>query len=459
MRVVSYYTKDSVYIPAASNLRKSLDAFHIPYDVVEYENLGDWYEATAFKSTFVHEMLLKYPHETIIFLDADCALKSEPTFFYDFKGSMAVHYRDGRELLSGCLVFGTKYRDATLRLVREWIKEQSRFPRVWDQKNLQNVIARSELRVDNLPAGYVKIFDKMAGVIPVIEHYQASRQAKKRETTVQDMPKTVRRALDGTYWTPRDNPEVTKFMDENFKRLGGELRWEHSPLYTSVSHLKNWHANAIINIVGKGPSLDKLVELVGPTIAINEAIHTVERICKDDTYVVQQDAKLQETCRPSKGTLLLARRCVNWYGDFRNKYVYNPIDFELKESALSVLVALHIAKLMGAKECHLYAFDACMTNDTRYADVIGYKSEKGGDPGRFLNHRPRIEQLARHLQLPIIFKAVDTLQSASCSTQLLLPHLQVPDGLLDSPRQAPYTVQPSSVEGMEGVQPGSQSSH
>jgi len=474
MRVIGYYTKDEIYEPAADKLRASLDKFGIKYDIVGYATLGTWAEATAFKPTFIYDMLLKYPHETLVYMDADAAVIREPVQFYNHHYGLAAHYKDGRELLSGTLLFGYVDRDAILKLVRAWIAEQTRNPMRWDQKNLQTVIARSDLKVVNLPAGYAKIFDMMPGVEPIVEHYQASRLKKKEEKIKMQITETrdgilyvygypLRRAEDGSHWLARENAPVIAYMDQHYKRCASELRWENKPAYASVSILSGLHLGSTFNIVGKGPSLDSLsaADLGGrPTIAINEAIHSVEKLQSHDVYGIQQDTGLKETCWPAHGTLLLAKRCANWYTNLRNKCVYVPEDYGLRPTSISVAVALHLAKLMGARDCKLFAFDGCTNKDTAYARSVGYESTKGGKPERFLSHRPRIELTASELRLPITFVTeVDIFEPASCNTLPLLQHPQAHDEPESSEHLEGYTETTDFALGTEAVQPENQSSH
>lgn len=180
---VSYYTKDTGYEEEAKKLISSLEKFNLPYDVEAVDNFGSWQSNTSYKAMFCKKMLEKH-RKPIVFVDADAIIQQDPILFgalgdYD----VAMHYKDGKELLSGTLYFNnTKLSRA---VINEWIKEVKKDESIWEQKNLAKSIEQVEnnepdFKLFNLPATYCQIFDSMkdAGE-PVVEHFQASRKLKR----------------------------------------------------------------------------------------------------------------------------------------------------------------------------------------------------------------------------------------------------------------------------------------
>lgn len=177
--VISYYTKDTGYEEEAKNLQASLEDFKIPYDIVGIDNLGDWDKNTRYKAEFIYGMLQKY--ERVVFLDADAEVKKYPEIFDELDCDIAVHIREGRELLSGT-IFAQK-TEKTLTLLKFWIaKNRSTAFSISEQRNLAHLLRGNEvpgLKWVELPASYCQIFDSMAhNGEPVIQHNQASRRLK-----------------------------------------------------------------------------------------------------------------------------------------------------------------------------------------------------------------------------------------------------------------------------------------
>jgi len=179
--VISYYTKDTGYAVEVKRLRRSLYVHGLEHDVVGVDSLGSWQANTHYKAAFIRNMLKKYPSRALLFLDADAAVCKYPELFVGMTDiDIAVHFRHGKELLSGTLYF--RNTEATRTLVDNWIALNDANPSVWEQKNLATVLEKMDgIRVHRLPPEYCCIFDTMIKESgdPVIEHYQASRRLKK----------------------------------------------------------------------------------------------------------------------------------------------------------------------------------------------------------------------------------------------------------------------------------------
>ncbi|HDP36856.1 MAG TPA: hypothetical protein ENN27_03160 [Candidatus Atribacteria bacterium] len=174
--IVAYYTKNTGYEDEIKKLITSLEKFNLPYDIKTIDNLGNWQKNTQYKAEFCKRMLEKH-QRPIVYLDADARVEQNPELFEKLDCDIAVHYRNDEELLSGTLYLNNTY--ATKMLIDEWIKEIKKTPDIWEQKVLDRVIRKSNIKIEKLPPTYCQIFDSMAGAgKPVISQHQASRKFK-----------------------------------------------------------------------------------------------------------------------------------------------------------------------------------------------------------------------------------------------------------------------------------------
>ena len=190
--VVSYYTEGTGYETEAKKLKASLIALEIDHDIIHIANLGSWQKNTHYKARIIQNHLHFLANEKkdlrpIVYVDADAIFHAYPILFDLLDADAAFAYRDyskfpshfsrtRKELLSGTIFL--QNNDAVRELVREWIRENERNPGIWEQRNLQTVVARADgrLKIVELPPTYCKIFDIMRDAGPaVIEHYQKSR--------------------------------------------------------------------------------------------------------------------------------------------------------------------------------------------------------------------------------------------------------------------------------------------
>lgn len=409
---VAFFTLGTIYEDEIKKLETSLKKFDMKYDFLGIADQGEWCLNCAYKSKFIRDMMIKHPDKDILYVDADAIIQRRPVLFDTFKGDIGVHYKDGKELLSGTIFL--KNNGNTMALVENWIQEQERNPRVWDQKTLASVIKLAtsdivcpltylKIRVIDLPPTYTQIFDTMRNVgKPVIEHFQASRRVKNKPPPVPQSSEFIRVRVnaDGSLWLSRSHTKTEAYLDEHYDRVTNEKKWFPRIENTEISDLQNIHIGKTVYMVGKGPSLDNLSSIIFPEdcviIATNEAIHKVESLdLQNPTYVVQQDVGLQETCRPKNATILASYKCRSFYLDYPKKYLYHTSNFKLTYSSLSVMVAIAVAKFMGSIDFVFVSFDACLNKDTGYAKVIGHDSETGGNPDRFLKHKRKITFQAR----------------------------------------------------------------
>lgn len=208
----------------------------------------------------------------------------------------------------------------------------------------------------------------------------------------------IRTMADGSFMISRRDKDVEAYLDEHYMRLKNQLLWVPRPVkQANMPMLIPVFDGKPCNIVGKGPSLDRIKEATftpGPIICINESIHAVEPLqLPNPLFLIQQDAGLRDTCRPKLATTgcLIAKMSQHYYANVPNVYVFEPRSYVGTNSELTVCCTIEIAKALGASSFQFLAFDACVNKNTRYAEAIGYPSTLGGLPARFLNHRARIE--------------------------------------------------------------------
>lgn len=191
--VVSFYTPGTSYEKHAANLRRSCIRWGLEHDIVPIKSKGSWLENVRFKPQFIAEMLGKH-RKALLWVDADGIIQSYPGLYDNANFDVGVNWRDyelfpvssrnsGLELLSGTMFWN--YTTASIDLLRRWIGEMESFPKEYEQRVLQEMIRSREYnlngtRIKDMPPTYCQIFDLMRNAgAPVIEHFQASRTAKR----------------------------------------------------------------------------------------------------------------------------------------------------------------------------------------------------------------------------------------------------------------------------------------
>lgn len=409
-RVIAFFTRGTPYEEEVKNLENSLIKFQIPYDIQGVENRGSWVVNCAIKPEFIMEMLLKYPNEDLLYLDAD-AVVVKPLVIPEVK-FIGIHLYRGREILSGTIFL--KNCNETRTLIEVWKNRQSQAKGIWDQKVLQQIIKETDFPMTNIPLGYVKMLgrdNKLKDVF--IEQNQASRRFKnlvnsteiikpvlKSEVAATYGGVKVRWLSDGTFFLARCNKETAALLDIQFIRVNKQFRWIPLQARSFLTVLKPNFENREVVIIGKGPSLDLVSEAdfpdpLTPIICLNESIHKIESLnIPNPIYVMQQDVGLRDTCLPKRGTMIISTQAKGFYKDKGlddRLFVFSPYLFKLQEATLTVKCAIAMARQLGSNKIIFYGFDASMQDGTlEYAKVIGYSSTKGGHPSRFAKHKKHI---------------------------------------------------------------------
>lgn len=181
--VCSFYTKS--YEEHAMRLKDSLDKFGINYYFSLVEDAGYWEANTRLKPHFILECLKKFPTKDILYLDSDAIVKKPIDYFNHIKADVGIFITKGmsgmsHDYLAGTLFF--KNTELTKALVQQWINEQINGQDTQvDQDSLDLAMHKfaDSIEIENLPLGYIKIFDKDYDGEVYIEQYQASRSLTK----------------------------------------------------------------------------------------------------------------------------------------------------------------------------------------------------------------------------------------------------------------------------------------
>ncbi len=181
----AFYTRNTFYEQEAERLRDSLDKFGLPHDIRPVDSQGDWIANTKLTATHIVTMLKAYPDRPVVQLDADAFIHRRPDLFEDgLDCDVAVHYRQGHELLNGTVYFAPT---AGAKMVAEkYLEIIQANPGCANEQTCLDAATKelSDLiKLYKLPAGYTFIADIMRndraeGEEIVIEHLQASRQAR-----------------------------------------------------------------------------------------------------------------------------------------------------------------------------------------------------------------------------------------------------------------------------------------
>ena len=401
--VVAFYTIGTPYEEEVRGLVSDCKSLQIPIETKGYYTRGSWVQNAGIKPEFLSEMRAKH-NGPLVYLDADARIRKYPELFdelaQDPSALVGVHFRGGRELLSGTIYLADDPR--AVSLLRKWVDHQRTNHQALDQKTLHSVIKKINFPVTHLPASYTQIFDIMAhNGEPVIEHLQASRRYRNKTTYpfgyFKGAPKSLRWHNTGVAWLPKANPKDEKILDSNMVKVG-HLKWAPRVIAHDVAKLEGQHVGQVINITGKGPSLDNLTlsDLQGyPTICINQSILKLVALGKLDVYLIQQD---RINCFPPEESTLILRESLKYY------YPENPKKYLFTKDSLgpgqTPHKAVSVAALMGAKKIRMLGFDACVTGKMGYAKSTGLEDTHPRQD-RFSTHRVELDERAKLLGVEI----------------------------------------------------------
>lgn len=117
---VSYYTNDDVYRPAAQRLKKSLEKYNLPHEIVEIGRSGGVSHNQKLKPEFVSAMLEKH-NSPIVWIDADNQVLEEPILLKKINSFdiMVIRFEQyDWELTSSVVAFNC--REMTNKIINTW---------------------------------------------------------------------------------------------------------------------------------------------------------------------------------------------------------------------------------------------------------------------------------------------------------------------------------------------------
>jgi len=198
--VISFYTVDTPYAELAKRLQASCEQLGLPNRIEGIPSHGSWEFNCAFKPRFILAKWreLKTP---ILWVDADAVVRRFPALLAGVDADFAIHKVERWQFASGTVFFNQT--ENALRLLEDWVRHCDAKPGLWDQEHLdaawEEVADRFPLKTLWLPQSYTRIFDRAVlpgeDPLPVIEHFQASRELKQ---TTSNRPPTPAREF------PRD---------------------------------------------------------------------------------------------------------------------------------------------------------------------------------------------------------------------------------------------------------------
>lgn len=208
--IVGCYTPNYEHV-ARHHLLKSLRDSPLPRAIREIPDRGSWVLNNSACQLYLRQIHDEYPETDFLYIDVDGEVQSDPWKLlspWRDRCHIGIHYIRDEALLSGTVYLPASPMRAVL--LDAWIAKNEERPGRWDQINLQAVIQTYRLvkeqkepfltskvgsywhllqhangvNVLRMPAEFCCIFDMSRqtypGVIPIIEHFQASRTNKKR---------------------------------------------------------------------------------------------------------------------------------------------------------------------------------------------------------------------------------------------------------------------------------------
>lgn len=181
--IVSYYTLDPIYEPAAERLKASLDRFGLEYRIEGMERFGGYHDHCFIKAGFLRRMLDAY-RRPVFWTDADNEFLQFPEmlggintdiglarfFRWDRELSTTVMYLDDKPVVRDLL---SDWDRANRENCITWTADQLNFHRV-----VQDYLSKRLMSITLLPWSYYQSVDSEVKETPVIWQHQASREGR-----------------------------------------------------------------------------------------------------------------------------------------------------------------------------------------------------------------------------------------------------------------------------------------
>jgi hypothetical protein len=186
MKLVSFYTKNTIYEKEIEDLSKSCSLLHIDHYIEAREDLGRWERNCNQKPLFIYECLERF-NEPLLWVDADGIALQKPNLDLGDcdLGLYFNKYRKKHARNSTIYIAPTQKAKDFLLLWHNTLQKLNgpRRKKLTPDQPVMNTLIRQEripLKIGHLPLEYMHIFDrdKLPLEKAVIIHFQASRTAK-----------------------------------------------------------------------------------------------------------------------------------------------------------------------------------------------------------------------------------------------------------------------------------------
>ena len=178
--IVGCYTKGDYEREAHERLIPSVESLGLSSVIREIPSLGSWVKNGFACQLYTRKLCDEFPDADFLFLDVDAVVHSDPWPYLRELDCDAAVYHFRNELLTGTLYLPHDGRRA--EMLDRWIELNEKSPTTWDQENLKALLP--VFNIADLPVELCCIFDTgrrlNPGIVPVIEHWQASRRLRNR---------------------------------------------------------------------------------------------------------------------------------------------------------------------------------------------------------------------------------------------------------------------------------------
>jgi hypothetical protein len=239
-KIISGYTKNTPYEQEITNLTESLHKYNITnYEIVGYNNFGNWNLNCQYKAQIILEQLQKY-NVPIVWLDADAVLYDYPLLFNNINEDISFcdYYGD----VATCTLY-MKPTAQIISLCHEWISLNTRTGKnaiLGDQKNLTSLVMnKHKIPYFNLPVSYAKIDFAKCSEKVIIGQNQASRRFK---NTINKTHKPIQQITNKSIEYASHLKLLTKYLmliDNNSTVVETGCGFFSSPVISSIAEYKN----------------------------------------------------------------------------------------------------------------------------------------------------------------------------------------------------------------------------
>ena len=162
--IISGYTKDTPYEIESKNLRISLEAHDLPFNITGIKSCGSWRKNCRAMNYIILDAFKKYPDKDIVWLDADARVRKPLILFDDYRYDIGLYFpvwppgSGKKECRTGTIYFKNTpaVRDFFEKYVKELESMESNFE---PEKRFGDLVKASGLRYDPyFPGEYCMVF-------------------------------------------------------------------------------------------------------------------------------------------------------------------------------------------------------------------------------------------------------------------------------------------------------------